>query len=189
MSKKNKKLSEAGNKTKGENIIGRINTTDALAILKILAEEDSNIAKKIEQIAKESLSGVDIEDIASQVYSDLDSIEVEEVWDRSGNTRNGYADPADVAWEMFEEELEPFIEELKKYQDLKMYDEAKNYCMGILKGIYRFEKESKSKYKDWAIDAPGEYFEMVLDVWKKGCKKSKNIKEMEEFIKKNFSDW
>jgi len=59
---------------------------------------------------------------------------------------------------MFEDALESFIEELKKYKKLSMNKEAKTCCMGILKGIYQFEKESTSEFKDWAVDVPGECF-------------------------------
>jgi len=52
--------SKAKNKSDKINILDKINSNDALAILKILCKEDKNIAKKIEQIAIEYLSGVDI---------------------------------------------------------------------------------------------------------------------------------
>lgn len=173
----------------GKETLDKINANDAFAILKILADEDTNIAKRIEQIAMEYMSGVDIGDIASQVYYDLDSIKVEDVWDQSGSTRYGYVDPTEKAWEMFEETLDPHIEELKKYRALSMPTEAKSYCMGILKGIYQFEKESKSEYKDWAVDAPKEYFKKVLNDWRNSCKNPKNVRDMEDFIIKNFPGW
>ncbi|MCK4937846.1 MAG: hypothetical protein KAR85_04500 [Methanosarcinales archaeon] len=170
-------------------IFDEISANDAFAILKILAGKDEDILERIEQIAIEYLSGVDIDDIASQVYFNLDNIPVEDVWDRSGSTRNGYVDPTEMAWEMFETALEPFLEELKKYQKLSMYVEAKNYCIGILKGIYRFEKESTSEYKDWAVDAPAENFDWILDEWKKGQGNLNDIADVDDFIKKNFTDW
>ena len=156
------------NKTR--NIFDEISADDALAILRLLAKEDTKIARRIEQIAIEYLRDVDIEDIASQVYFERDSIEVEEVWERSGRTRNGYVEPTEMAFQMFEDALDPFIEEMKKYQRLTMFVEAKKYCIGILKGICEFENESTSEYKDWAVDAPAEYFERVLDEWKEGQK-------------------
>ena len=67
-------MPKRSNKTR--NIFDEISADDALAILKRLAKEDPKIARRIEQITIEYLSGVDIEDIASQVYFDLDSIEV-----------------------------------------------------------------------------------------------------------------
>ena len=113
------------NKTnKPRNIFAEISADDAFAILSRLAKEDSKIAKRIEQIAIEYLSDVDSEEIASQVYFDLDRIEVEELWNRSGRTRNGYVEPIEMAFQMFEEALEPFLDEMKKYQNLSMFAEA-----------------------------------------------------------------
>lgn len=157
-------------KTKPRNIFAEISADDAFAILSRLAKEDPKIANRIEQIAIDYLSDVDIEDIASQVYFELDSIEVEELWDRSGRTRNGYVEPDEMAFQMFEEALEPFIDEMKKYQNHSMFAEAKDYCIGILKGICKFENDSLSEYKDWAVDAPADFFEQVLDEWEKGQK-------------------
>lgn len=145
-----------------------ISSDDAFDILRLIAREDQKIAKRIEQIAIEYLKSVDIEDIAFEVYFALDCIEVEEVWNRSGNTRDGYVDPTEMAWQIFEEALDPFCEELRKCQRLSRYAEAKKHCLGILEGIYKFEKESTSEYKDWAVDAPREYFGCVLKEWKSG---------------------
>ena len=161
-------MPKRSNKTR--NILDEISADDAFAILRRLAKEDPKVANRIEQFAIEYLSGVDIEDIAAQVYFDLDSIEVEEVWDRSGRTRNGYVEPTEMACQMFEDALDPFIEEMKKYQKLSMFAEAKEYCIGILRGIYKFEKESTSEYKDWTVDAPAECFGWVLDEWREGQK-------------------
>ena len=135
-------MPKKSNKTR--NILDEISAEDALTILRLLAKEDPKLANRIEQIAIEYLSDVDIEDLASQVYFDLDSIEVEEVWDRSGRTRNGYVEPTEMAFQMFEDALDPFIEEMKKYQKLSMFAEAKEYCIGILKGICRFENETRT---------------------------------------------
>ncbi|MBI5183525.1 MAG: hypothetical protein HY999_04105 [Nitrospinae bacterium] len=176
-------------KNKSANILDTISPNDAFVILKILAKEDTNIAKRIEQLAIDYLGNVDIEDVAEEVYWELNGIEVEEVWDRSGSTRDGYIDPGDMAYEMFEEALEPFLNELKKCQKLSLFNQAKYHCMGILKGIYKFHKESTSEYKDWAVDAPCEYFDVVLKDWKNDCQKPEYLKEVKEFIKKNFPDW
>ncbi|MCK4666191.1 hypothetical protein KAU33_05555 [Candidatus Dependentiae bacterium] len=185
MSNRSKKSSKAKNKTE-KNIFDAISAEDAFTILKILAEKDINIAKEIEQITKEYLSKVDLDEIALDVYYELDGLDVEELWDKSGSSRYGYVEPADQAWDMIEELLEPFLEKLRKYRKLSMNKEAKFYCMGILKGIYKYEKESTSEFKDWAVDIPGECFETVVNDWKKNCKNPKDIKEMDDFITKNI---
>ncbi len=66
---------------------------------------------------------------------------------------------------MFEEALEPYVQEMNKLMDLKMHQEAKLHCFGILKGIYQYEKESGSEFKDWATDVPEESFGSLLREW------------------------
>jgi hypothetical protein len=181
-----------GNKKNTEpelNILESISAVDGLVILKKLAREDTALLKRIENTAIEIFREVMIEDVADEVFCDLDSLEVEEIWDSSGATRDGYVDPVDKAWEMFENAIEPYLEELKKCQGLKLSKEAKKHCLGILKGIYKFEKESGSEYKDWAADVPDGIFENVFNEWKKHCTDQNDIEEVKNFIKKNFLDW
>ncbi len=189
MAKTKKSTTTTKKKAKKQNIFNIITPDDAFVILQTLAKEDKELAKRIEQLALEYLSNVDVESVADEVYSELDCIDVEELWDRSGSTRDGYVDPGEMAWEMFEEALQPFIDEMKKHQKLSMPYEAKYQCMGILKGIYRFYKESNSEFKDWAVDAPGEYFGTVLDEWRGSCESSEDLEEMETFIQANCPKW
>ena len=178
------------NKTiKIRNILDTITADDALVILKNVAMEDTEIAKRIERLATEYLADVDVEEIADLVYSELDAIDIEDVWARSGKTRHGYNDPNDMVWEVFEENLEPFLQEQQKYQMLSMQNEAMHYCMGILMGIYRFHKESKSQYREWTGDASPEYLDMILKNWKKDCATPDGLVIMESFVKDNFPEW
>ena len=73
-----------------------------------------------------------------------------------------------------------------------MHQEAKHYCMGILKGIYKYDEDSGSEFKDWATDVPGESFGYILSEWKKKGISKKNKKEMKDFIGdecRNWSEW
>ena len=65
------------------NILDKINADDGLAILKMLAKEDTSLLKRIEDAAMEYFSEVEVEDIADEVFYELDSLEVEDVWDQS----------------------------------------------------------------------------------------------------------
>jgi len=101
---------------------------------------------------------------------------------RSGRTQYGYVDPGDAAWEMFEEALNPFIDEMKKNQKRALPAVAKAYCIGIIKGLWRFDEESISDFKDWVTDAPGEYVDTVFDEWKKGDPSDEDIAEVMGFV-------
>ena len=171
------------------NLIDKISPKEALTILKQLAKTDKIIEKKIIEIADIIIRNVDIEEICDDVIGVLNGVDVEELWDRSGSTRFGYVSPEDMAVEMMEEELEPFNQEVIRLSELNMQKEAKLYCMGVLKGIYKFEHESESDYKDRAADVAGECFSYLLDEWEKRSNNNKDIKEMNSFLKKECSSW
>ena len=166
--------------------IDEIISDHSISILNRLSREDEDLKKKIEEIALEYMTEVDEEDVADELFDDLDSIPVEDVWHNSGGTAYGYVDPYDLAWEMFEEKVEPYLEEARKYHGLSMFSDMDSYYMGILKGLYQFEKESNSEYKDWAVDAPGDNFKTIKEEWMKKCT---DQKEVEKRVKKNFPDW
>jgi hypothetical protein len=70
-----------------------------------------------------------------------------------------------------------------------LHEEEKLYCMGVLKGLYRFDKEAKSEFRDWASDAAGECFEFVLKKWQKQKGNERFAGEMDEFIKVTCPKW
>ncbi len=172
-------------------ILDTITAADALTILRHLAEQDEKMAERIADVAMELLCGtdLDVEGIAADVQSELESLHVEDVWDRSGTKRDGYVDSGEAAWEMFEEALQPFREEMERYKQLSMRREVKLYCMGILKGLYVFKKESKTEYKDWAVDAPWEYFRRLRREWQEWTKSQKDLAAMDKFVSQNCPDW
>lgn len=94
-----------------------------------------------------------------------------------------------MAVEMFEEALESFLQEMYRLLDLKMHQEAKLYCMGIAKGIYHYEEDSTSEFKDWAADVPGESYNYILNEWEKRGVDVKDKKEMRAFISEECSNW
>ena len=91
---------------KTNRILENIRAEDALDILKNLAKDNEEIASQIEDISKDSLKKIDINEIAENVEFDLSNIDVEELWDRSGRTRYGYVEPGEMADEMIEEVLD-----------------------------------------------------------------------------------
>lgn len=163
--------------------------SEGLAILKILAERHDDLAQEIEAIAEEMLREVDVEDLTARVKEALEILEVEDVWDRSGKRRNKYVDPGDAAWEMFEEALAPFRRDIEKYRKLSMVKEVNLYYQGILKGIHDFDKESVTEYKQWAVDAPGEYFGQVLNEWKALPNGRLPLSVMRDFIIEHCPDY
>jgi hypothetical protein len=90
---------------------------------------------------------------------------------------------------MFEEALKPFQDEVDKYKQLSMLQQADLACQGILKGIYDFDKESATEYKEWVVDAPSEFFRGVLDDWKRLFTARPPFPRMIAFLRTHCPDW
>jgi len=172
-----------------KNILDKISPNEALEILRLLAKTDKQIQKKILDIAEKMIKGIDFECICDDVFWALDGIDVHDLWNRSGSTVDGYISPGEMAVEMIEEELNPFQQEIFRLIELGLYKEAKLYCMGVLKGLYMYEHDSKSEFKDWATDMPGECFSYLYDEWKKRSKKKSDIKDMNGFLAEECENW
>jgi hypothetical protein len=170
-------------------IIDRLSVLEARSILKALAQKDTELSIRIREMALSCLAQVNIEEIAGAVYAELDALEVEEVWDRAGPSRYGYVDPGEAADEMIQQVLDPFLFELDKYHKLGMNTEANKVCMGLLLGIYRFDDESTTEFKNWAPDSPAAVSESVVDAWKKGKPSRTDIKAVRQFIEGELAGW
>ena len=170
-------------------VLESITGSDALAVLGALAEQDDKLAEAIDATARELLGQVDAEDVAAEVQMELELLHVEDIGDKAGATSYGYVDEGEAAWQVFEEALEPFQEEVEKYRRLSMPAQARAQCEGILMGIYDFHAESSTEFKDWVVDAPGESFGYVLGMWRGLFKGRPPLSQMEKFLSAHCPDW
>ena len=181
----------SSDKKRKAGVLAEIDSDMARDILQRLAGEDADLRKKIERAALEMLRGIDPEAVASELIFALNSLRAEDVWDHSGRTRDGYVDPTDCAFGMFEGELEPFLEDMRKYRRLAMRAEARAFCEGILQGLYMFGEggESDTEFAEWAVDAPREFFDCVLDEWVEKCRFPKDVEAVNAFARLKCPEW
>jgi uncharacterized membrane-anchored protein YjiN (DUF445 family) len=166
-----------------------ITSEHALSVLKKLTNEDKKIAKRIQQIITHLISSVEPEEVAGEIASELDSIEVEDLWDSSGSTRGGYVDTYEMAYEMVEDALSPFLDRLNEYKALSMEKEAKLFCMGIIRGLYLFNTESDTQFRKWAEDVAGNVFEGLLITWEKEFNDKKYLTDIKQYIEESCQEW
>lgn len=103
-----------------DDIFNKISPSEALEILKQIAKTDKKLKKRIVELAEDLFRNVDVEAVCNDVFDALDGIDVQELWDRSGPKTNGYTSPGEMAGELFEEALEPFLQKLYRLFDLKI---------------------------------------------------------------------
>jgi hypothetical protein len=170
-------------------IIEQLTPSDASAILHALAASDAALAGRIAEMALARFEQIDVEEVAAALYDELEALEVEEVWERAGRKCHGYVETGDAAYQMIEEVLAPFLADLARYQKLGLRAEANGLCEGLLLGFYRFERESTSKFKDWASDAPLSFAETVLADWRAGSPTTDDSQALKAFFTEELSGW
>lgn len=170
-------------------LIDSLTADDALAVLAKLSRAGGKIGEAVNVAITEYLQAVDSDEIARDVFDTLDAIAVEDVWDRSGRTRHGYTEPAQAAGEVFEEALEPFVAKLREYLKLEMCTQADEYCLGVLQGIYDFDHDSESEYREWAVDVPGKSFAWVREIWMDGRRDLQAHERMDARIATSCPRW
>lgn len=170
-------------------IIDQITPGQAVSVLRNLWHGHPDFRVTIETEIKNALTVVDYYEVASDVESSLDSLDEEELYDRSGPGRTGYHDPGEMAGIMVEEALAPYQGQLKRYYEMGMHREAKEFCKGVLKGLYEYARNSSTPFSQYAMDAPAEMFGWILDEWKKKNKRKVDQAEMKKFVQNECSDW
>ena len=148
-----------------------------------------NMSENIFSSYEKSVIRQVLDEIAESVFYDLDNLDVESEWEDEEELRQEDVDPNELASKMYEDVLESYLDKLREYQKLSMDDSATIQCMGILKGIYRFENESMNNFLEWGLYDNHENFKQVIEEWRKGNTDPRNLKEMDEFVMENFPDW
>ena len=158
----------------------------AIRILIGLCEDDA-LADRIIATPKMLLAEVDAEEIADEVFESLNSIRVEDLWDNSGKTRWGYRDTTEVAFEMIENEVLPYINKMEQFASLNMKREEKEFCKGILAGVLRYGAEGSNEFYDWAPDDPYTVAENIIYGWKM-AHTAEDIEEIQSVYDSFFSE-
>jgi hypothetical protein len=114
-------------------ITDHLSPADVLTVLTLVAS-DEQLARCIAKMSLARLSELAPEEVAAVLYDELDALEVEDVWDRAGQTRHGYVEPGEAADQVIEEVLEPFLEEMTKYQKPGVNTEANKMRIGVATG-------------------------------------------------------
>ena len=145
--------------------VNKLTDEESGKILKILSNNDKEIKSRIKSIYEDINTNTDYKKIAEELFDQLNSIDLQDdVWSKSGKSSHGYQDPYEVAYEVFREVVDEFIEKAQKLLDFKMILECKNTIKGILVGLNQFESEG-SDLTDWIPDAISEVSEELMNKW------------------------
>ena len=173
-------------------ILQALRGDDALVILRRLADRDPEWARVIETMAKGLLSAVDAGDVAADVLAELESLSVEDAWDRAGPRHDGNSDPGEVAAEMIEKALEPYADEIEHLVGLGMHVQADGLFRGILRGLYDFGIAPATPFRDEAADSVEDQFGADLLNWRKRLPSHATQPRLDAFLAQfcpKWADW
>jgi hypothetical protein len=106
------------------------------ALLDRLLATHAELGAEAQQIADELLSRVSEDEIARRVEGAVRACDVDLLCARSGKTEHGYESPYDLAGEVLEASVEPFMTMLDERHALGRHDDARTICQGVVRGLY-----------------------------------------------------
>ena len=162
-------------------ILDALSSGKSRQILMQLVRSSPEIAVRAEELARELPEDVDSAMIAESLADDLSYPEIEDVWDTSGSTRDGYIEPCERAYEMLEEILDDYIEEMNRYLKRGLVDQSREYCAGILLGIHRFCEQSCSGLLEELPDF-SEEADLIRQEWEDTVADERQIQLLSEYL-------
>ena len=144
-------------------------------ILVHLAEDQPGIGKRVKhlqqefaEVLRERMKGVDAQEVASDVLSDLNTLDPETLWDQTGPDRHGgYYAEDEASWDMFSDEMDGSVTYLEDLWKEGLREDAATYCLGLLWGLARFKVEGKKEPRAWFGENAYSYARDVLEKWNK----------------------
>jgi hypothetical protein len=172
-----------------DEVISKLTPQQALEVVIRLSDKGGTIRDAVVAEVGNVLSEIDLDQTAAEVFFVLDSVDVQDCWNRAGMSRDGYTSPEEAAVELVEEQLQPFFDQAGRYHDLGMTEVEATYCKGVIVGIYRYEYESKSEFREWSVDIPIECAGNFLTRWRERGQNSAFNTAMDEFIRDHCPNW
>jgi len=170
-------------------VIGKLTSEQALEIVERLCRRGGDIRDAVVAEAMSLLTEFSLDETADEVFDALDLIDVQECFDQAGSSRDGHTSPDEAAVDIIEEELQPFFDQVERYHELGMPEQEATYCSAVILGIYRFEHESKSEFKQLAADIPAECAGTLLQDWRARNPEQTRIDAMYAFIRERCPKW
>ena len=164
-------------------LLDSLSAGQARSALIRLVCDDPALAARAEDVARDLLRVVDSAEIAGILCGELSGLEIEDVWQTSGRTRDGgYLYPSERAWEMMDEVIESHKEEMMTYLRRGMPEESRIYCSGILLGLRKFQRDSCSDLLEEAPDYGDDTFESVREEWEEAVDDPVQVRLLAGFL-------
>ncbi len=172
MAKRKKQV--AAPKKKGT--LDQLTADEAATVLRLLLENRPDLKKDVEALAKSVIGDVSVEDVADAVEDEVRSLDLEDLNSRAGSHAHGYVEPSEAAWELVEEAVAPFLDDIKRRAESGQFDAALATCAGVVLGLYRRRDNDREEFLGWAPDSPDEMAGEAVVTLRKALYKAKTAR-------------
>jgi hypothetical protein len=161
-------------------LLERLKPGEAAAVLRRLLEAHPDLSSEAEEIARLLLHQVTYEDVAQQIEDQIRALDYDDLNGRAGRHEWGYVEPTQAAWEILEETVEPFLDDMKRCMELRLEAEALEILKGMVLGCYCLSERKGGDVLEWAPDFPAEAAGNALEIWFTGGDHSKSRSDRRE---------
>jgi hypothetical protein len=178
-------------------LLDELQPCEAADVLRRLLQVHPELVAEAEEISRSTLGEVSFESIASEVEDAIGALGMDDLDGRAGGHSWGYTEPCEAAWELLEEAVEPFVEDMKRHSTLGLDREAFEICKGIVLGLYQCRSASGDEFLGWAEDFPAEAAGHAVSEWlaasKRGVSGSRSgtngARLLREFVAEHVPEW
>ena len=139
--------------------------SERAAILAALVDDDPGLRERAEAIAEHILSTVDVTTVSDLVAETILDLDTEDLANRAGARRHGYVEPTDAVWQLLEEAIEPWIEDLRRRGRLGFNQAATDLASAMTQALgaldERADRIDDCLLRQWAPDFPFEAMSWV----------------------------
>jgi hypothetical protein len=182
---------------KKTSLVDELKPGEAALVLRQLLADHPELLSEAEKISRSTLGDVSFESIASEVEDSIRQLSLDDLNGRAGRHSWGYTEPTEAAWELLEEAVEPFVEDMRRHLSLGLDEEAFEICKGILLGLYQCRDASGDEFLGWASDFPAEAAGNTLADWiaadKQGVSRTLPVPNrvlfLRKFVDEHVPEW
>ena len=150
--------------------LARLKGEEAAALLRTLLRKHPELTEEVEVLAGSVIGDVSIEDIAQEVEDAVRWLDLDDLNSRAGRHADGYVEPSEAAWELVEEAVMPFIEDITRRVEGGQREAAIATCAGVVRGLCRLHDTEGGEVLKWTPDSPGELVGLAVGALRKALR-------------------
>jgi len=151
--------------------LARLKGEETAALLRTLLRKHPELTGEIEALAGSVIGDVSIEDIAQEVEDAVRWLDLDDLNSRAGRHADGYVEPGEAAWELVEEAVMPFIEDITRRVEGGQREAAIVTCAGVVRGLRRLHDTEGGEVLKWTPDSPGDMAGETVRALRKALRK------------------